>query len=95
MSDLDEKMQDCGMIPISVLLSGTPMDKWHIHTGVVDLESFSKWLDMKYEEMLRLKARIELSDEGEEHELYEWALSHCAVLTAIRCNFKVAISSQA
>lgn len=90
MNELDKKMQEAGMIPISVIMAGTPMDKWHVHTGVTDIDSFGKWLDMKCEEMLRLKARIELSEEKENHELYEWALAHSAALHAVRCNFKAA-----
>ncbi len=88
--NLDERMKAAGMIPVSEILKGSLMDKWHVHTGVVDLESFSKWLDIKLEEMLKLKARIELKGDAENNELYECVLSHCAVLTAVRCNFKAA-----
>lgn len=91
--NLDERMKAAGMIPVSEILTGSPMDKWHVHTCVVDLGSFGKWLDMKLEEMLKLKARIELKGDAENNELYEWALSHCAVLTAVRCNFKAAIGA--
>lgn len=94
MRELDEKMKAAGMISIADLMAGTPMDMWHTHTGVHDIESFSNWLDMKYEEMLRLKATVMLSDEGENHELFEWALAHVGVLNAVRCNLRAALKEK-
>lgn len=88
---LDEELKAAGMLTVSELLNGRPMDGFIAHSGVTDLSKFSEWLDMRTEEMLRMKARMIL-DKKEESELYEWVLSHCAVFNEVRINFNNSVT---
>jgi len=89
MQSLDERMIEAGMIPVSEILKGRPIDKFMHHTGVVDIDTFGQWLEMRYSEMLRMQARMKLEGR-EEDELYEWVMSHCASLGEVRVNFREA-----
>ena len=87
---LDDELKAAGMLTVSELMAGQPLDGFVANTSVNDLTAFSEWLDMRSKEMLRMKARMTL-DKKEGDDLYEWVLSHCAVLKEVRINFNIAI----
>ena len=89
--ELDQKLSDSGMLTISQILDGTPMDAMHVCAEVVGLDSFETWLAVKREEFLSLKAKFELENRQDD-EMYEWVLSHCAAFHSVSLNFKAAIS---
>lgn len=89
MDDLEIRMINAGMMPLSEMMAGTPLDQLKANSGVVDLSTFSTWLSMRHEEMLRLRIRLEL-DEKQDDELYEWAIAHTAVLGEVMANFRAA-----
>lgn len=84
---LDEQMKEAGMISIDDMLKPQPMDVFTVHAGVRDLDTFEQWLTVRYTEMLRMKARMEL-DKNQDDEMYEWVLSHTAVLGEVMVNFR-------
>ena len=86
---LDERMKAAGMIPLSSLLAGSPMDCFHRHAGVNDIDTFEQWLKLRLEETMSMKCRMIL-DKKEDDELYEWALAHAAVFNEVMINFKAA-----
>lgn len=88
-SNLDSRMREAGMVPLSEMLASIPLGKWLTHTGVNDLKSFEAWLCMRREEMLRMQVKMEL-DKREDDELYEWVIAHVAVFTEVLCNFRAA-----
>ena len=89
--DLDTRMKAAGMIPLSEILKGSPMDAFLAHAGVVDIDSFGEWLEVRYEEMMRMRVRMELKGSPEEDEMYEWVFSHSAVLREVIVNFRAAL----
>lgn len=88
-TDLDSRMREVGMTPLSEMLARIPLERWLTHAGVTDMKSFEAWLCMRREEMLRMQATMEL-DKREGDELYEWVIAHCAVFTEVLCNFRAA-----
>ncbi len=91
---LDQEMKAAGMITLTELLSGQPLDKFIKHAGVVDLNSFEQWLSMRHVETQKARARMDL-DKKEGDELYEWTLAHAAAFHEVMVNFKAAIAGQA
>ena len=89
---LNEELKAAGLLSISELMNGQPTDAFQVHAGVNDLASFKQWLDMRTEEMLKMKARMML-DKREDSDLYEWVLSHCAVFNEVRVNLNAAVTS--
>ena len=87
--ELDERMKAAGMIPLSEMLKGSPIGHFATNKGVVDLERFDEWLNMRYTEMMKMKARMLLA-KREDDELYEWVLSHAAVFGEVVANFNAA-----
>lgn len=83
---LDKEMTALGMIPLSEMMDSNPMGKFTLHKGVDNLDLFGEWLDMRYTSMMKMKCRFIL-DKKEDDELYEWVLSHAAVLGEIRAQF--------
>ncbi|MDW5419169.1 hypothetical protein R6242_21580 [Iodobacter sp. CM08] len=88
-SDLDAQMLAAGMVPLSKMLSGMPMDAFRVHASVTNLVTFSKWLDMRHEEMLKLRINLELKGQ-QDNEMYEWALAHAAAFGEVAANFRAA-----
>ena len=88
---LDEELKAAGLLTVSELMQGQPVDGWVVNKETTDLSKFRDWLDMRTKEMLSMKARMTL-DKKEESELFEWILAHCAVLHEVRLNFNAAIT---
>jgi hypothetical protein len=71
---LDERMVEAGMIPLSEILTcKLPVDKWRVHTGVKDIESFKWWVEMRLKEFMTMRINQDLDDT--EDEMYEWILA--------------------
>lgn len=87
--DIDERMKAAGMMPVSEMLERSPLGVFSAHTGVTDLDSFERWLQMRREEFLRMQARMTLDGE-EKDELFEWVVAHNAVLGEVTANFRKA-----
>jgi hypothetical protein len=88
--ELDRRMAEAGMIPLSQLLKGQPIDGFIRHAGVVDLDTFEQWLSMRHLETQSARARMDLmKKEGD--ELYEWTFAHAAVFNEVMVNFRAAI----
>jgi hypothetical protein len=88
-ANLDLRMREAGMTPLSEMLASIPLGKWLTHTSVKDMKSFEAWICMRREEMLRMQVRMEL-DNRKDDELYEWVIAHAAVFTEVLCNFRAA-----
>lgn len=88
MSDLDTRMREAGMTPLSEILEN-PGGPYAAHVGVTDLESYERWLIMRHEETLRMRVLMEL-DKNTDDEMFEWVLSHAAAFGEALANFKVA-----
>jgi len=86
---LDEQLKASGMLTVKELMEGQPIDGFMINTGIKDLETFSDWLEMRTQEMLKIKARMILKNR-EDEDIYEWVLAHCAILNEVRLNFNAA-----
>jgi hypothetical protein len=86
---IDDELKAAGMLTVSELMQGQPADGFITHAGVNSFDTFGEWLDMRAQEMMELKARMML-DKKEDSELFEWVLSHCAILHEVRVNFKAA-----
>lgn len=89
---LDERMKAAGMLSVSQLLAGAPMDAFHKHAGVVDLDSLLEWVEMRRGECLRAQARYDLDKPKD--DLYEWAIAHSAVFTELHVNLRAAIEGE-
>lgn len=83
---LDKRLKDAGMITLSDILKGTELSKFSLHKNVRNMDDFEKWLEMRYIEMMKLKTTM-LLDEEDNDELYEWTLSHYAVLSEVYNQF--------
>jgi hypothetical protein len=90
--ELDKQLKDAGMLSVSELMNGSPIDGFQVHSGMNNLSKFSDWLDMRTKEMMRMKAGMELN-KTDNNDLYEWVLSHVAVLNEVRVNFNAATKS--
>jgi len=89
MSDLDKRMADAGMMPVGEMLERIPLGAFIANTAVIDLESFENWIQMRREEFIRMQAKMVLNKEKYDG-LYEWVVSHNAVLSEVMANFKQA-----
>lgn len=88
--DLDTRMKEAGMVPLSELLAGTQLDRWRVHTGVTDVQSFLEIAEKKHESFTKLFIQYEVGDK-EPDELYEWVLAHKAVWGDVVFNLRAAI----
>lgn len=87
---LDERLRAAGMHTVAEMLHGRlPLDVFTVNAGVNDPESFEAWLQMRYEETLKLMGRLKLNKQ-ESDELFEWVTSHCAVLREVILNYRQA-----
>lgn len=89
MVTLDERMKKAGMLSIEQMLERSPLGAFSAHAGVTDLEKFEEWIQMRRKEFLTMQARMTL-DKQEDDEMFEWFLSHCAVLGEVIANFRQA-----
>jgi hypothetical protein len=92
LSTLDQQMKAAGMITLTELLSGQPLDMFIKNAGVVDLETFGQWLSMRHLETQKARARMDL-EKKEGDELYEWTLAHAAAFHEVMVNFKAAMAA--
>lgn len=90
--DLDQRLRAAGMLSVAKLMAGAPLDAFIKHAGVHNLATFAEWVEMRRKECLRLQARFDLKELGEDHELYEWALAHAAVFTEVHVNLRAALA---
>ena len=88
--DIDDQLKKAGMLTVKELMNGAPLDGFQRHAGVKDLETFKQWLDMRTEEMLKLKAKMLLKKQ-DDTELFEWAFAHSAAFNEVRINLNAAI----
>lgn len=86
--NLDQRMKDAGMLSVTELLAGAPLDSFVKHVGVKDLDTFAEWLEMRRAECLKQVARYDLGERKEGDDLYEWAIAHAAVFSEVHINFK-------
>jgi hypothetical protein len=91
---LDERLKAANLYSVAELLASGPLDGFHVHAGVHNLETFRQWLEMRRGEILRLQGRYDLGDRPKD-ELYEWVYSHTAAFSEVHINFKAAIASLA
>lgn len=77
--ELDIRLKEAGLLTVEQLMN-SPAHPLFMHNGVVDIPSLQKWVKMRYEGSLRLKARVQL-EEGidSESDLAEWAIAFSAV----------------
>ena len=88
-ADLDARMKDAGMIPLSELLAGgQPTDKWTAHIGIQTYDHFEEWLTRRYTEFMRMRMAYELGDEDKNDELYEWVFAHSSALGEVLTNWR-------
>jgi hypothetical protein len=90
--NIDDELKAAGLLTVSEIMKGQPIDGFQRHAGVKDIETFKQWLDMRTEEMLRIKARLTL-DGKEDSEMFEWVYSHCAAFNEVRINLNAALVS--
>jgi hypothetical protein len=76
---LDVRMKAAGMISLSGVLKSPPTP-FHLHSGVIDMETFEQWLEMRFKETKSFRAQIE-TNEMQDDDMYEWALTHDAVFS--------------
>lgn len=89
---LDERMAAAGMLTVTQLLSGVPLDAFIRHAKVIDLTTFAEWVEMRRKEFLAMQARFTLAGR-EDDELYEWVVAHAAVFGEVHVNLKAAMSA--
>lgn len=93
--ELDERMKAVGMIPVSEMLKGAPLDSFFTHAGVCDLNTFTQWVEMKRAEYLRSQGRYDLGERDKTDDLYEWTVAHAAVFGMVHVNLKAALKGEA
>ena len=93
MADLEQRMKDAGMMSIDEMLEKSPLGKFNAHAGVTDLESFEEWIQMRRKEFLTMQAKMML-DNKDGDELFEWVVSHAAVLGEVIANFRQAVGRE-
>ena len=89
MSDLDKRMSEAGMMPVSEMLERSILGDFQANADVKDLESFEEWIQMRREEFLKMQAEMVLGD-AMSGEMYEWIVAHNAVLGEVIANFRKA-----
>ena len=64
---IEDELKKAGMLTVKELIDGQPADGFIVHAGVTDIDKFSEWLNMRSEEMLKMKARMLLdkNDDGD------------------------------
>lgn len=87
--DLDKRMRDFGLISIADAIQNHPAGIFGAHAGVHDLESFKEWLEMRQCEIMRMNAEFVLHRDNQS-DMYEWSVSHSAMLAEVLANMKQA-----
>ncbi len=87
--NLDERLKAAGMLTVTELLAGTPLDRFCAHVGVTTLKSFEEWLLMRRSEILEMQATM-LLEKKESDGLYEWIIAHSGALAEVITNFRQA-----
>lgn len=83
-------LQNAKMPTIETAVAITTGNPFLGHAGVDDLDKFRQWLDMRHEEAVKLRLSLEHKS-GQESELYEWTIAHCAALSEVKINFDKAM----
>ena len=83
---LDVRMKEAGMITLTEIWSGLPIDDFIKTNKVTTLEYFGRWLESRYKEASTMFAKRTVSKQ-EDDELYEWVLAHNAVFKEVLLNF--------
>lgn len=91
-TDMDVRMKARGMIPLTQLLAGTPLDRWRAHTGVTNIKYFQQWAERKQEEYMKMRMRYEVGDKDKDDDMYEWIFAHAAVYGEVVVNLKQALN---
>ena len=58
--NINKMLKERGMLTIEQQLGTSPMDKFFVHTGVHDYQSFRSWLDMVHHGLVKQRACHEL-----------------------------------
>ncbi len=92
---LDEQMRAAGMMTIDEMVaklgSTNPL---LLHAGVVDLESFETWLEMKCREYATMQAERQL-EKRDDDEMFEWILAHAGTFTSVLAHYLRAKAGEA
>tara|TARA_B110000495_G_C22825232_1_gene481582 strand:- start:9 stop:455 length:447 start_codon:yes stop_codon:yes gene_type:complete len=83
---LDVRMKEAGMITLTEIWSGLPIDDFIKTNEVTTLEYFGRWLESRYKEASTMFAKRTVNKQ-EDDELYEWVLAHNAVFKEVLLNF--------
>jgi len=94
MDELDKRMAEAGMVPVSQMLEASSLGKFSAHAGVTDLNKFEDWIQMRRKEFLSLQGKLML-DKKEDDEMFEWVVAHNAVLGEVIANFRQATGRNA
>lgn len=89
--DINTRLKEAGMMTIPEMKQSLIDHPFLANADVTDLRSFRNWLHMRHKEMAEMQAKMIL-DKKEDDDLYEWVLSHCAVLSEVIANFEKAIT---
>lgn len=84
---LDVRMKEAGMITLTEIWSGMPIDNFIKTKEVTTLDYFEKWLESRYKEVSSMFAKRTVEKE-EDDDMYEWVLAHSAVFKEVLLNFK-------
>ena len=76
------------------MLERSPLGKFQSHAGVTDLDKFEEWVQMRRREFISMQARMML-DKQEDDEMFEWVITHRAVLGEVIANFRQATGREA
>lgn len=91
---LDDRLKQAGMLSVSELLKGAPLDAFIKHAGVNDLPSLLQWEEMRRAECLKMMARYDLGEKDKGDDLYEWTVAHVAAFTELHVNLRAALAEQ-
>ena len=87
--NIDEQLKAAGMLTVSELIAGQPIDGFFVNADMDSLEKFKYWLDSRANEIKRMKAKRVLAKK-EDDELFEWVCAHDAAINEVRLNFNAA-----
>lgn len=87
--DLDARMEEAGMIPLSKMLSSPPT-KFSVHKSVKTVDDLYWWVESKHKEFLTMRMQYELGDEAKD-DLFEWVFAHYSVFSALHDHMRASI----
>ena len=94
LDELDVRMKEAGMTPISELLVKDPMGKFAAHNAVRTIEDFEWWVQSQHEQFLKMRIAYELGDKPKDDGLYEWVFSHSAAFGRVAANLRQALGQE-